>query len=150
MALGSVCLAATLAAGDALAGSAGNDTGAGYTPDKKAAAAYAKAKAAGADTRPNPREGDAAAIAAGKDLFVSKCATCHGESADGKGPAAIALDPPPASFVDPTRWAANTPGTRQWIIQNGIQGTGMVPPGITEDEAWSVLAYLQAAYHPSN
>src|SRR5262249_34783666 len=42
--------------------------------------------------------GGAEAIAAGGRLFRENCASCHGELADGHGPAATGLQPPPANF----------------------------------------------------
>lgn len=35
----------------------------------------------------------------GKETFLKYCASCHGEDAKGKGPAAIALKPPPADLT---------------------------------------------------
>jgi mono/diheme cytochrome c family protein len=35
----------------------------------------------------------------GKDLFVMYCASCHGESGKGNGPAATALKTPPADLT---------------------------------------------------
>jgi len=45
----------------------------------------------------NPLAG-AEAVAAGASLFQQNCATCHGTLADGHGPAATGLEPPPANF----------------------------------------------------
>lgn len=35
-----------------------------------------------------------------KDLFKKKCLVCHGESGQGDGPGAAALDPKPRNFTD--------------------------------------------------
>ena len=35
----------------------------------------------------------------GKDLFVMRCASCHGEEGKGNGPAAVALKTPPADLT---------------------------------------------------
>ncbi len=37
----------------------------------------------------------------GKEIYEEKCLGCHGEKGDGKGPMAVAFDPPIASFKDP-------------------------------------------------
>jgi hypothetical protein len=34
-------------------------------------------------------------------MFGERCATCHGQNGDGKGPAALNLNPKPADFRDP-------------------------------------------------
>jgi mono/diheme cytochrome c family protein len=35
----------------------------------------------------------------GKDLFMQRCASCHGEDGRGNGPAAVALTNPPADLT---------------------------------------------------
>ncbi|MHB2019654.1 MAG: c-type cytochrome [Candidatus Xenobia bacterium] len=41
---------------------------------------------------------DSASIAAGRVLYLEKCATCHGQNGDGKGPAAETMDPKPRDY----------------------------------------------------
>jgi mono/diheme cytochrome c family protein len=38
-------------------------------------------------------------VAEGRDLFLRYCASCHGADAKGDGPAAAALQPPPADLT---------------------------------------------------
>jgi mono/diheme cytochrome c family protein len=38
-------------------------------------------------------------LALGKETFLKHCASCHGEDGKGKGPAAIALKPPPSDLT---------------------------------------------------
>ncbi|MDP2308230.1 MAG: c-type cytochrome [Pseudomonadota bacterium] len=124
---------------------AAGQTGA-YTPDPLAQAAYEKAKAAGADAKANPKKGDATAIAAGKALYEAKCVICHGATGLGDGVAGAALPQKPSNFHWKERWDATTDGAKHWILLNGIQGTGMAPLGLTEDQAWEVMAYLDAEF----
>ena len=119
-----------------------------YVPDKFAAAAYARAKAAGADVLLNPHENDPTAIAAGQQIYATRCSTCHGLSGKGDGPASVAFDPRPTDSTDPSPWAFSTAGTRHWIVQNGVKGTGMASVGLTDDEAWQVLAYVKHTFQP--
>ncbi len=51
----------------------------------------------------NPFADDASSIAAGEELFGLYCASCHGETGKGDGPAAAGLDPQPASLSDTSR-----------------------------------------------
>lgn len=113
-----------------------------YTADEFAVKAYEAAKAAGADAKPNPKAGDAAAVEAGKAQYA-KCTTCHGETGAGEGVAGAALPQKPAQFTWNERWDATTIGTKHWIIMNGVSGTAMAPLGLTEDQAWEVLAYIE-------
>src|SRR2546427_4420967 len=41
---------------------------------------------------------DAAMIARGKDIYTTRCAVCHGDTGDGKGPAGVAPPLHPAHF----------------------------------------------------
>lgn len=116
-----------------------------YTPSDLAKAAYDKAIAAGSNADKNPKSGDAAAIAAGKAQWA-KCSACHGETGRGDGAAGAALPQKPANFHDKQRWDATTPGVKHWILLNGIQGTAMAPLGLTSDQAWEVLAYIEAEF----
>jgi mono/diheme cytochrome c family protein len=115
-----------------------------YTPDEFAVKAYEAAKAAKADGV-NPKAGDAAAIAAGKTVYA-KCTACHGETGMADTPTAMALPQKPANFHHKERWDATTEGVKFWIVKNGVQGTGMAPLGLTDDEAWQVLAYIQSEF----
>jgi len=118
-----------------------------YTPDDFAKGAYEKAKAAGADkVVKNAKSGDAAAIAAGKAVFEQKCVTCHGANGQGDGIAGSALPQKPANFHHKERWDATSVGVKQWVLMNGIQGTAMAPLGLSEDDSWSVLAYIESTF----
>jgi len=116
-----------------------------YTPDEFAAKAYAAAKAANSDG-PNPKSGDAAAIAAGKATFAGKCTICHGVSGAGDGVAGASLPQKPSNFHDKVRWDTTSAGVKFWILKNGIQGSAMAPLGLSDDEAWQVLAYLESDF----
>ena len=61
----------------------------------------------------------------GRELFLRNCSTCHGEDGDGKGPAAAALETPPANFLDKKHSAIYGPGEKFWIIGHGTETTGM-------------------------
>lgn len=65
---------------------------------KKAPAAKA---AKGAASQPSKAAGvDDAAMAEAKQVYATRCATCHGPEGKGDGPAAAALNPKPRSLSD--------------------------------------------------
>ena len=112
-----------------------------YMADPLASAAYEKARAAGADAAKPAKAADEAAIAEGKKQF-EKCVTCHGATGNGDGAAAAALPQKPAAFTWNERWDATSIGVKHWIIQNGVEGTAMAKLGLSDEEAWDVLAYI--------
>ncbi|HEY7364668.1 MAG TPA: c-type cytochrome [Methylomirabilota bacterium] len=87
---------------------------------------------------------------AGKVVYERKCAGCHGDRGDGKGPAADLLDPRPRDFtsgVYKIRSTLNRVPTDQDIFQvitAGMPGTSM--PGwaaLPERERWNLVAYVK-------
>src|SRR5216110_237944 len=43
---------------------------------------------------------DPAMIPRGKEIYTTRCAVCHGDAGDGKGPAGVALPLKPSDFRD--------------------------------------------------
>ncbi|MEK7386851.1 MAG: c-type cytochrome, partial [candidate division NC10 bacterium] len=80
-----------------------------------------------------PAGAQAEDAAAGKSVYEKKCASCHGDKGDGKGPAADLLVPKPRDFttgVYKIRTTANKAPTDQdlfKIITDGMPGTSMPP-----------------------
>jgi mono/diheme cytochrome c family protein len=67
------------------------------------------------------------AAAEAKKVWKDKCVTCHGETGLGNGPGAMALDPKPRSFRDPT-WQAQTDDARiRKVIVEGGAAVGLSP-----------------------
>lgn len=93
----------------------------------------------------NPLAG-AAAIAAGERLFQANCATCHGEHADGHGPASVGLTPPPANFRSGTVLGQHSDAYLYYRVSTGKAGTAM--PSfhgvLDETERWQVIVYLRS------
>jgi mono/diheme cytochrome c family protein len=84
-------------------------------------------------------------IQRGKQLFTQNCATCHGESGKGDGPAAAALNPKPQNLTD-NEWKHG--GEPQQIFQtvtNGVPGTAMVGwATIPEQGRWDLVNYVRS------
>lgn len=86
------------------------------------------------------------AIAAGAALFHENCASCHGAEADGHGPAAKGLVPPPANFRSGSLLGQHSDAYLYWRITTGKPGTAMPSfHGVLGDtEKWQVVAYLRS------
>ncbi len=94
----------------------------------------AKAPARAA-ARPNPYEGHADAIAAGKKLFKRHCAGCHGPEGRGRDTAPDLRSP--AIQKAP-------PGTLLWFLRNGNLKEGMPSWSRLPDERlWQIVSYLK-------
>ena len=94
----------------------------------------------------NPLPDDAATIARGRALFLQNCKPCHGENADGKGPASVGLDPPPANFRDGQRLASHGDDYLFWRVTVGKRATAMPSFGavLSDDDRWAILRWLRS------
>ncbi len=90
-------------------------------------------------------------LALGRDVYVRQCTGCHGTTGDGKGPAAVYLNPPPRDYRNGIFKFASTPrGSKprrddlRRIVIYGAKGTSM--PAfrfLPEEEREAVIDYVQ-------
>jgi mono/diheme cytochrome c family protein len=93
---------------------------------------------------------DAAMIARGRTLYAAKCALCHGEKGDGKGPAASSLALKPGDLTDKKMVAEMAGNYWVWRVSEG----GLVEPfrskksampawkgELSMNDRWAVIAY---------
>ena len=82
----------------------------------------------------------------GRELFQRNCVACHGAQADGKGPGASGLTPPPRDFLDPrTRWTrSRDPMDIYKTLSEGNPGTAMPPfsASLPVGDRWALVHYL--------
>ncbi len=83
----------------------------------------------------NPADGEA--------VFRSQCTVCHGERAKGNGPAAAALNPPPANLTDTARLAMFSDDSLFQVITNGRRGMPAFGAILPSDRIREVLAYVR-------
>jgi mono/diheme cytochrome c family protein len=103
------------------------------------AAAQGEWKApADAKNAKNPVKG----VGNAKKSVETNCASCHGATGKGDGPAAVALPPPkPADWTAPVV-QSQTDGELFWKITNG---RGAMPPWkhLPEKERWEIVNYIR-------
>ena len=81
-------------------------------------------------------------LARGAALYAQNCASCHGPSGGGDGPAAEGLDPPPIAFDDVIRARERSAFALYQVIGQGLEGTAM--PGFSDlpaEDRWSLAYY---------
>jgi glucose/arabinose dehydrogenase/mono/diheme cytochrome c family protein len=98
---------------------------------------------ASADSLKNPFAWQSQAIAAGADLFATKCASCHGPNGQGQGNVPSLSRGPAQSAPD---------GEVFWFITQGNVADGMPSwASLPEQQRWQVVSYVKSLRnrHPS-
>jgi mono/diheme cytochrome c family protein len=80
-------------------------------------------------------------LAQGKASYATYCASCHGPTGAGDGPAARALKPPPR---DLTALSGGAPAVFQ-VLGTGVKGTAMAPfKHLSEPDRWAIAHYVES------
>ena len=91
----------------------------------------------------------AADVEQGKKLFGQFCASCHGQSGKGDGPAAAALNPKPRDHTDKEYMSKLSDDDLLKVIKNGGASVGkspLMPPwgaSLKDDQIKDVIAYVR-------
>jgi putative copper resistance protein D len=87
----------------------------------------------------------ATSVAAGHALYREHCASCHGVSGGGDGPAARGLPRPPAD-LRARHTADHTAGDLFWWLTHGIPKGGMPAFGdrLSEEQRWDLVNLVRA------
>jgi copper transport protein len=92
----------------------------------------------------NPLADDPDAVVAGERLYRANCASCHGATGAGNGPAVADLRRPPDDLagIVPQR----LDGELAWTIGAGVAGTQMPAFGTTllDGERWELVSFLRS------
>lgn len=86
----------------------------------------------------------------GKKLYGQFCATCHGQSGKGDGPAAAALNPKPRDHTDKEYMSKLSDEELLKVIKEGGQAIGksnLMPPwgaALKDDQIKDVIAYVRS------
>jgi mono/diheme cytochrome c family protein len=95
----------------------------------------------------NPVKATPQSVAAGKKLYDTQCATCHGQSGkgDGRMAASITTGPKPSDLTDASWKHGSTDGEIFTLIRDGSKGTGMrgYAARMKPDDIWNVVNYLR-------
>ncbi len=94
----------------------------------------------------NPIAADDTSIAAGKMLFTSNCASCHGDAGLGDGKMGEKMNVKPANLTDANWKHGSTDGEIYTVIHDGIKTAGMqsFSPKLTENQIWDLVNYVRS------
>ena len=98
-----------------------------------------------AEIEPVAPHGDGSALARGAAVFRTACASCHGESGRGDGPAGRGIVPPPANLTDRAVMGAKSRVDLYRQLLLGVAGTAMpaFERTLADSDRWAVAAYVQ-------
>lgn len=91
----------------------------------------------------------AADVEQGKKLYGQFCATCHGQSGKGDGPAAAALNPKPRDHTSKEYMSQLSDDDLLNVIKNGGASIGkspLMPPwgaSLKDDQIKDIIAYVR-------
>lgn len=102
-------------------------------------AKYAKAR--------NPLVANSENLRAGEALFETNCASCHGASGRGDGPAATGLNPPPSDLSAAVKIPMASDPYLVWTIsEGGVPLQSAMPPfktTLSKNQIWQLVLYLR-------
>lgn len=104
-------------------------------------------------TLSNPLPRTRATVERGARVYAANCASCHGETGLGDGPAGRGLNPPPVNLTWLSRMPmANWDPFMIWTVQEGGAAYNTAMPAFKDTlsryDAWAVIAYIQARLPP--
>jgi len=80
----------------------------------------------------------------GEAIYMANCMICHGESANGTGPAAPAMRPAPSDFTSADFWKDRTDMDVRLAVRAGRPGTSMMAfTKLPSDDLDMLIAYLR-------
>ena len=83
-------------------------------------------------------------LARGATLYQAQCASCHGATGHGDGPAGLQLTPRPIAFTDQARADQRSALSLYEVITQGVADTPMVSykTTLSDDDRWALAYYV--------
>ena len=90
-------------------------------------------------------------LARGATLYQEQCASCHGPTGHGDGPAAETLEPRPVDFTDPARARERSLHSLYETISQGVSGTSMAAfETLSANDRWALAFYVGGFAYPQS
>jgi mono/diheme cytochrome c family protein len=84
------------------------------------------------------------ALKSAREVYVDKCAHCHGDTGKGDGRDAARYDPAPADFTDAKRMSAVTDGELFYKISEGKKPMPVFKTKLSEDQRWELVLLVRS------
>ncbi|MEO7323429.1 MAG: FTR1 family protein [Dokdonella sp.] len=82
-------------------------------------------------------------LATGASVYQSRCASCHGATGHGDGPAGLQLEPRPVDFTDQARADQRSVLSLYQVVTQGVTGTPMASYAhLPVNERWALAYYV--------
>jgi mono/diheme cytochrome c family protein len=94
----------------------------------------------------NPLAVSAETIDAGRELYLTHCASCHGNKGKGDGGQALGGGTP-SDLTDASWDYGSTDGEIYWVIREGIDSNADMLPykdTLAEKEMWQILVFVRS------
>ncbi|MCS7053637.1 MAG: cytochrome c [Ignavibacterium sp.] len=89
-------------------------------------------------------------LAEGETIYKTNCASCHGETGAGGGPASVGMNPAPRNFTSKDGWKNGTKLSNIYTtLQEGIAGSAMIAYDFLKpQEKFAVAHYIRKNFIP--
>jgi cbb3-type cytochrome c oxidase subunit III len=94
----------------------------------------------------NPLTSNAATVDAGRELYLTHCASCHGKKGKGDGGQALGGGTP-SDLTDAVWDYGSTDGEIYWVIREGIESNADMlayKKTLSEKETWQVVVFIRS------
>jgi mono/diheme cytochrome c family protein len=94
----------------------------------------------------NPLKSDAKTIDGGRELYLTHCASCHGNKGKGDGGGALGGGIP-SDLTDDVWDYGSTDGEIFWVIREGIDSSADMLPykkTLSEKETWQIVVFIRS------
>ena len=94
----------------------------------------------------NPLKSDAKTIDCGRELYLTHCASCHGNTGKGDGGGALGGGIP-SDLTDDVWDYGSTDGEIFWVIREGIDSSADMLPykkTLSDKEMWQIVVFIRS------
>jgi mono/diheme cytochrome c family protein len=96
----------------------------------------------------NPLQPTAPGLESAREVYLDKCAHCHGDTGKGDGRDASQYDPSPADFTDAKRMNSATDGELFYKISEGKKPMPVYKNKLSEEQRWEMVLLVRSFAPP--